>query len=89
MKGIRIVEQKFIIYYLLKIISVSVYCNIIRNKIFSHIRIIVHKMTAYFSCCGIILRFEWKHQFKRKKISKFTVYIIDRPKKHYFLGDLR
>ena len=46
MKRIRIVEHKFIIHYLLKIISVSVYCNIRENKIFSHVRIIVHKITA-------------------------------------------
>ena len=46
MKGIRIVEHKFIIHYLLTIISVSVYCNIIKNKIFSHVQIIVHKMTV-------------------------------------------
>ena len=26
--------------------SVSVYCNIIKNKIFSHVPIIVHKMTV-------------------------------------------
>ena len=44
--GIRIVEDKFIIHYSLKIISVSVYCNIIKNRIFSHVRIIVHKMTV-------------------------------------------
>ena len=44
MKGIRIVEHKFIIHYLLKIICVSFYCNIIKNKIFSRVRIIAHKM---------------------------------------------
>ena len=46
MKNIRIVEHKFIIHWLLKIINVSVCCNIIKNKIFSHVRIIVHKMTV-------------------------------------------
>ena len=45
-KGIRIVEHKFIVHYLLKIISATVYCNIIKNKIFSHVRIIVHKITV-------------------------------------------
>ena len=39
------VEHKFIIHHLPKTIDVNVYCNVIKNKIFWHVQIIVYKMT--------------------------------------------
>ena len=79
MKGIRIVKHKFIIHYLLKIISVSVYCNIIRNKIFSPVRIIVHKMTMLiFHALELFLDFNKNINLKEEKSkSSRCILLID------------
>ena len=88
-KGIRIVEHKFIIHYLLKVISVSVYCNIITNKIFSHVRIIIHKMTVlFFHAVNLFLDLSENINLKEKNL-KLSMYIIDRPNTYYFLYHLR
>ena len=68
MKGKRIVEHKFIIHYLLKIISVSIYCNIIKNEIFSHVPIIVHEMTVLiFHAVELFLDLSENINLKEKK----------------------
>ena len=75
MKDIGIVKHKFIIYYLLKIISVSVYCNIIKNKIFSHVRIIVHKMTVLiFHAVELFLDLSENINLKEKNLTLVNVY---------------
>ena len=77
MKGIRIVEHKFITHYLLKIISVSGYCNIIKNKIFSHVRIIVHKMTVLiFHAVELFLDLSLTINLKEKKSKRCQCILL-------------
>ena len=62
------VEHKFIIHHVLKIISVNVYCNITKNKIFLHVRIIVHKWLIFHVVELFLDLSKNIDQFKRKKI---------------------
>ena len=72
---VRIVEYKFIIHYLLKIISVSIYCNVAKNEIFSHVRIIVHKMTVLiFHTVELFLDLSENINLKEKNLKVVNLY---------------
>ena len=72
-QSIRIIEQKFMIHCVLKIINVNVYFNIIKNKIVWHVRIIVHKMTVV-----IINSVVWNIFHKERSIFWIKKYYIKR-----------
>ena len=75
MKGIRIVEHKFIIHYVPKIISVNVYCNMMKNEIFSRVRIMVHKITvSTFHVVELFLDLSENINLKEKNLQVVNVY---------------